>query len=142
MEEAVIDENSLDEILLNDKLNTHEDIQHSHNYHIRELKNLHSIVEVDTQRCQKIDSRGYIYSGDILSAASFGAIISVNDNEFILSSANIDLFNPIKDDGVLRFEANVEIDSSIKKIVNVSGSVNGIEFLKGSFSLLKIKGEA
>jgi acyl-coenzyme A thioesterase PaaI-like protein len=137
LEEAV-KEIKLEEIFENDELKTHNDILHTHAYTIKELKENHAKIEISAQRCQRVKESGYIYNGDLFSAASFAATAAINDSNFTLIGSNIDFLNPLKEEGEIILYADVEINGSVKKIVKVVGKLNDIEFLRGDFSLVKV----
>ena len=56
----------------------------------------------------------------------------------MLIGSNIDFLNPLKEEAEITISANIDINGSIKKIVQVVGKLNDIEFLRGNFSLVKI----
>jgi len=135
MEEAVLEEQ--EEVQLNRvTLNTHTNILKNNAYTIEMLTKNHATIMIHTDQCERVKESGLIYDGILLSAANFAAQAAVNEEKAFLIGLHLDLLNPVKDDGEIRFEADAKITSSGKKIVSVLGKINDIIFLQGDFMLL------
>jgi len=137
LEEAVI-ERTNEDILQNFELKTHENILNNLAYEIKALGEDSSSIFINTQKYQK-DENGYIFSAELITGAILCSTISINQGDFTLIQSNIDLFEPIKEDGEILFNAKIETNGTIKKVVSCQGTINGIEFLRGNFIFIKMK---
>ena len=139
MEEAVLESQEVDEIVDKENLTTHVDIAHNHSYKILKLKKGHAQVEVTTTKLERLHENRTIYTGSLYYAANFCAVAAINDKEFFLINSDIDYLNPIDEEGLLIYDAQIYIEKKKKKVVTVSAKINDIEFLTGTFSFVKLE---
>jgi len=137
MEETVL-EREEEEILQTLNLNTHENVLKNNAFTIKLLHPNHAIIMIDSARCERVNDTPQIYDGVLFSAATFAATAAVNEEKMFLIGVHIDFLNPVKEEGEILFEAKANVTSSGKKVVDVRGSINGIEFMQGDFMLLKL----
>jgi acyl-coenzyme A thioesterase PaaI-like protein len=137
-EELLEESNRVDELVEKNELITHSDILHNHAYKLLTLKENYAKIEISTLRLERIDKGGFIYSGEIFNGASFCAVAAINRVDYTLISSNTDFLNPIKEDGIITFEADVVVSTNAKKIVRVKGDLEGIEFFEGEFHFIKM----
>ncbi len=135
MESALLEEEEIVEI---QNLKTHSNILKNNAYKILALHENHATIMIETDKCEVVKESGLIYDGVIFSAATFSAIAAVNEKNMFIIGVNLDFLNPLRDDGELTFQANVQVSSSGKKNVQVVGKINEIEFMQGTFILLKL----
>jgi acyl-CoA thioesterase len=139
LSQAVLDEvENLEKAESDDfELSTHLNIFHSNSYIISKLTENHAILEINSSLYQKVDESGDIWIADIYQGASISAIAAINEKNFIIINSQTDFLNPIREDGDIIFEAKVDINTPIKKSVDVTASINDIKFFQGNFFLVK-----
>jgi len=138
MEEAVLEPEEIEEVLEIKKLNTHTNILKNNAYTMLALTDNYASIMINSSKCERVKESGLIYDGVIFSAATFAATAAVNEQNMFLIGVNIDFLNPIKEDADIIFDAQVHVSASGKKIVKVTGKINDISFMEGTFILLKL----
>jgi len=120
------------------ELQSHLNIYHSLDYNLLKLDKKYATLEVSSDRYKKVDSSEYIWSGDIVEGAMLASQLVVNEKDFFIISLSLDLLNPIKESAKIVYDAMIEIDTPIKKIVKVDAKINDILFFQGRVSLVKL----
>ena len=138
MQEAVLEEEH-EAIVEVDKLNTHQSIMKNNAYKIIALQENYAKISLDISHCERVSENGLIYDGVVFSAATFVATAAINEKNMFLIGVDLDLLTPLKEEaGTIILEASSQQTSSGKKMVKVTGKINEVVFLEGSFSLLKL----
>ena len=120
------------------QLQSHLNIYHSLDYNLLKLDKKYATLEVSSDRYKKVDSSEYIWSGDIVEGAMLASQLVINEKDFFIISVSFDLLNPIKESAKIVYDAMIEIDTPIKKIVKVDAKINDILFFQGRVSLVKL----
>ncbi len=119
-------------------LKTHRQVLHNHGYELIALFEGHAKVKLFAGSGEILSDKKLLYEGSIFSCASFTALAAVNDDEMFLLSAKCSFLSPIRDTEEILFEANVTTNSSGKKEVQVTGTVNELEVFGAEFVLMKL----
>ncbi len=121
-------------ISLQNRLQTHKNIQANHSYKLLELNDGYAKISLNTKESESVDNQNYVYDGSLFSAANFCAMAAVNKEGAFLLSAKIDFLSPLKiEDSEAVFEAKATTNLSGKKSITVIGKVNDIVFFSGEF---------
>jgi acyl-coenzyme A thioesterase PaaI-like protein len=91
-------------------------------------------VELATTTAMAADSRGLVHGGFVFSAADYAAMLAVNDPNVVLGSADTRFTAPVRVGATVRLEAEVREEKGKKRIVSVSGAVDGATVFDGTFT--------
>jgi len=80
------------------------------------------------------DERGLIHGGFLFGAADYAAMVAVNDPYVVLGAAETRFLAPVRKGQAVRFLASVREENGKKRLVEVSGSVEGKEVFSGRFT--------
>jgi len=132
-----------EELVLQNELQTHKNIQANHSYKLLELYAGYAKISINSEKSESVDNNGTVYDGSIFSAANFCAMAAVNEKNTFLISAKVDFLNPIKNnDSEVIFEATATTNISGKKNISVIAKVNDIITFSGDFVSIKLNNQS
>lgn len=93
-----------------------------------------AVVELATSAAMAADARGLVHGGFVFSAADYAAMLAVNDPNVVLGSADTRFTAPVRVGATVRLAATVGEEKGKKRIVSVSGTVDGATVFEGTFT--------
>ena len=94
----------------------------------------HAEVRLHTTEQMKADERGLIHGGFLFGAADYAAMAAVNDPNVVLGAAEVRFLAPVRKGESVFFQADVGGEKGRKRIVKVTGSVEGRAVFEGTFT--------
>ncbi len=80
---------------------------------------LYAKVVLETNEDMVADDKGLVHGGFIFGAADYCAMLTVNDPNVVLGSAEVKFLKPVKVGDVLEFEGTIKHSDGHKRLVNV-----------------------
>jgi len=114
-------------------LRTHDEINNQFCGVIKDLKQGHVIVELETIEEMRADKLGLVHGGFIFGAADYAAMLAVNEKNVVLSNSSSSFLSPVKVGDVVRFEAKLKNKEGRKRYVKVVGTILDVKVYEGEF---------
>jgi len=93
-----------------------------------------AVVTLTTRPEMAADDRGLVHGGFVFGAADYAAMLAVDDPNVVLGAAETKFTAPVTVGQRVRCVAEVEGEKGKKRIVAVTGEVDGRRVFEGSFT--------
>jgi acyl-coenzyme A thioesterase PaaI-like protein len=120
-----------------DLVHTHQNLNPLFVGKIKDIQEGYARTELTPNIEMATDEHHLLFTGFIFNAANYTAMLAVNQENIITSSAKIIFLEPMKiSTQPLVFEAMSKHKESRKKMIKVTGTQHGIKFFEGEFATL------